>query len=279
MRFTTASVIVGFAQVALSQGLGAILKDAIKNQEHTTLFQTLLDVGGSFIDDVVGDKREGLTILVPEDDAVDDFMKKNSITDFASFSQGDTLKTIFKYHVLASNVSQEDYAANLGLVVPTLLKDEKFNNRTAGSAITIKFGDDATGQVIYFSKSPIATVSKRQGGGLENAIVNIRHGVEQTAKVTVVDGTWGDNRSNKYQLVNTILVPPQPCSTTIQRPKKEDASSKLKALDDALVKTGLYPALDTAKNVTCLAPSTDAFKKAKDPQESLGNDELTKALL
>jgi hypothetical protein len=58
-----------------------------------------------------------------------------------------------------------------------------------------------------------------------------------------------------------------------------DASNKLKALDDALVKTKLYPALDTSPNVTCLAPSSDAFKAAGNPQDSLDSTNLTQALL
>jgi hypothetical protein len=202
MRFTSATLSLGFAQLALSQSLGTSLKDALSTHSDTALFQVLLGASDSIIGDVVGDKTEGLTFLVPDDKAVTEFMALNNITDISGF-QGDALKTVFKYHVLVSAVSQEDYAGDLGLVVPTLLKEQLFNNRTAGTALKAQFGDDATGQVLYFSKDTIPTVSKRAGSSdLTNAIVNIRAGLEQTAKVTLVDGTWGTKGSNKFQIVN-----------------------------------------------------------------------------
>jgi transforming growth factor-beta-induced protein len=276
MRFASASVVLALAKLGLSQAVGSELKNALKDHPETALFQGLLGISDTIITEVVGAKTTGLTFLVPDDTAVNDFMKLNNITDLTSI-QPDALKTVFRYHVLVSNVSTSDYASALGLVVPTLLNEEKFNNRTAGAALKAQFGDDATGQVLYFSKDPIPTVSKRDD--LENAIVNVRAGLEQTAKIKVVDGTWGVSGSNKFQIVDKVLIPPMPCSTTIQSPETVDASSKLKALDDALVKTQLYPALDTAKNVTCLAPSTNAFQAAGNPQESLNSTDLTQALL
>lgn len=73
--------------------------------------------------------------------------------------------------------------------------------------------------------------------------------------------------------LNSVLVPPAPCSNTI-RPHAE-----LSALDTALNRSGLYPTLDHAPNVTCLAPNTKAFAAAGDPQNSLAQEALSTALL
>jgi hypothetical protein len=65
-----------------------------------------------------------------------------------------------------------------------------------------------------------------------------------------------------------------PCSATIK-----STSDVLRSLDSALIKSGLYPALDTAPNVTCLAPSTRAFGNAGNPEIQLNSTDLGGALL
>jgi uncharacterized surface protein with fasciclin (FAS1) repeats len=65
-----------------------------------------------------------------------------------------------------------------------------------------------------------------------------------------------------------------PCSTTIR-----GIADNLKALDNALNRSGLYPALDTSPNVTCLAPSSEAFKNAGNPDSALEPSVLQGALL
>jgi transforming growth factor-beta-induced protein len=74
--------------------------------------------------------------------------------------------------------------------------------------------------------------------------------------------------------VTSVLSPPAPCSRTIRT-----LGSTLSGLDDALNKTGLYPTLDHAPNVTCLAPNTNAFTNAGNPQTVLNASELSGALL
>ena len=70
-----------------------------------------------------------------------------------------------------------------------------------------------------------------------------------------------------------MLSPPQPCSTTI------GSQQSLSSLDNALKRSGLYPVLDHAPNVTCLAPDTSAFKAAGSPDATLPPDTLGGALL
>jgi hypothetical protein len=64
-----------------------------------------------------------------------------------------------------------------------------------------------------------------------------------------------------------------PCSNTIK------SQAALKSLDNALVRTGLYPALDHSPNVTCLAPNAGAFSKAGNPDSNLDVPSLSGALL
>jgi uncharacterized surface protein with fasciclin (FAS1) repeats len=65
-----------------------------------------------------------------------------------------------------------------------------------------------------------------------------------------------------------------PCSATIR-----SVSAALASLDNALNRSGLYPALDTSPNVTCLAPTSAAFKAAGSPDASLDAKPLGDALL
>jgi len=94
--------------------------------------------------------------------------------------------------------------------------------------------------------------------------------LDQTTGLKIVDGKWS---GGIFQIVDDVLIPPQPCSATIR-----NVTSELSALDSALNKTGLYPTLDSAPNVTCLAPSTSAFNDAGNPQNTLNNTELSTAL-
>jgi transforming growth factor-beta-induced protein len=70
-----------------------------------------------------------------------------------------------------------------------------------------------------------------------------------------------------------VLTPPAPCSNTIK------GQGTLKSLDTALTNAGLWDALDHSANVTCLAPTNNAFQAAGDPQLTLNSTELSSALL
>jgi transforming growth factor-beta-induced protein len=70
-----------------------------------------------------------------------------------------------------------------------------------------------------------------------------------------------------------VLTPPAPCSNTIK------GQGNLKGLDTALTNAGLYNALDHTSNVTCLAPSNNAFRAAGNPQTTLNSTDLSSALL
>jgi hypothetical protein len=49
----------------------------------------------------------------------------------------------------------------------------------------------------------------------------------------------------------------------------------LKTLSTSLADTGAYDSIDSARDVTCLAPSNEAFEDAGNPQKKLNKTELT----
>lgn len=73
----------------------------------------------------------------------------------------------------------------------------------------------------------------------------------------------------------SVLVPPKNCSLTI----KSYPDQTLQSMDQALNKSGLWPKINTSFNVTCLAPSTEAFKNAGNPQLSGTQNEVAGTVL
>jgi len=156
------------------------------------------------------------------------------------------------------------------LIVPTLLKDQKYNNRSAGADLINQYGADAAlGNVLYVSKDLINPV-KFKVRQQQDSGVALRGGMGQGATINAVDGTWD---LGYFQIVDSVLTPPSPCSNTIK------GQGTLKSLDTALTNAGLWEALDHSANVTCLAPSNSAFQAAGDPQLSLNSTDLSSALL
>jgi uncharacterized surface protein with fasciclin (FAS1) repeats len=58
---------------------------------------------------------------------------------------------------------------------------------------------------------------------------------------------------------NSFLTLPESCTSTLQ-------ASNLTALDSALNTTGLAPVVDQRLNLTCIAPSNEAFLQSGNPQ-------------
>lgn len=75
-------------------------------------------------------------------------------------------------------------------------------------------------------------------------------------------------------LSSRVLAPPVPCSNTIR-----GLADNLESLDVALNRTDLWPALNNHPNVSCLAPSDQAFSDAGNPEENLDEEDLRQALL
>ncbi|KAF5615868.1 transforming growth factor-beta-induced ig-h3 [Fusarium sp. NRRL 25303] len=273
MRNSFSIKAAGFALLSLvnAQDVSENLAGAIADYNSLSLFRSLLSAAPQVLSETLSSQGSNVTILIPTDNAIKSYLKDSSISDVTELNQT-MLQVFFSYHTMAASLSSTDFSASRGLSVPTLLKSEEFNNRTAGPQIQSQFGNNADGQVVFASR---VQKGKRADGNISGAVVNLRAGEEQNIKMTAVDGSWGEKNASRFQIVDKVLLPPLSCSQTV----KAADDKRLTALNGALIKAGLWPALDASKNVTCLAPSTQAFKDAGSPDVELSKEDLGGALL
>ncbi|KAF4490177.1 Transforming growth factor-beta-induced ig-h3 [Fusarium agapanthi] len=273
MRSSFSIKAAGLALLSLAnaQDVSENLAGAIADYDSLSLFRSLLSAAPQVLAETLSSQGSNVTLLIPTDNAIKSYLKDSSISDVTELNQT-MLQVFFSYHTMAASLSSMDFDDSRGLSVPTLLKSEEFNNRTAGPQIQSQFGNSADGQVVFASR---VRKGKRADGDISGAVVNLRAGEEQNIKMTAVDGSWGEKNASRFQIVDKVLLPPLSCSKTVQAADDK----RLTALNGALIKAGLWPALDASKNVTCLAPSTQAFRDAGSPDVELSKEDLGGALL
>ncbi|KAJ4308409.1 hypothetical protein N0V84_012121 [Fusarium piperis] len=271
MRSSLCQAAASFALLSLvgAQSLPEELSDAISDYPTLSLFRSLIGAAPQGLTKSFSEKSTDITVLVPTNDAIEKYLKDAGVTNVTALDEDD-IQTFFSYHIMAASLQSSDFDSPRGKTVPTLLQSSEFNNRTAGPDLVQDFGKQATGQVVFASKVDQSD-KKEKRQQIKGDEVNLRAGLAQDVKMTAVDGKWGPRNANTFQVVNSVLLPPRPCSVTV-RTVKDD---RLDGLDTALNATGLWPALDHSKNVTCLAPTTKAFQDAGE----LSKEELTGALL
>ncbi|KAI8655374.1 hypothetical protein NCS55_01188900 [Fusarium keratoplasticum] len=273
MRSSLCQAAASFALLSLvgAQSLPEELSDAISDYPTLSLFRSLIVAAPQGLTKSFSEKSTDITVLVPTNDAIEKYLKNAGVTDVTALDEDD-IQVFFSYHIMAASLQSSDFDDPKGKTVPTLLQSEEFNNRTAGPDLVQDFGKQATGQVVFASKvDQSGKKEKRQQ--IKGDEVNLRSGLAQDVTMTTIDGKWGPKDANTFQVVNSVLLPPRPCSVTVRTVTVKD--DRLEGLDKALNATGLWPALDHSKNVTCLAPSTKAFEDAGE----LSKEELTGALL
>ncbi|KAG5655301.1 hypothetical protein KAF25_010453 [Fusarium avenaceum] len=263
---------LAFLSIANTQTLPEDLATAIANYSSLSLFRSLIVTAPQALSQSLSDKSSNITVLIPTDDAIKSYLKDSGVSDVTELNQTD-LQVFFSYHILSASLASSDFDNPRGLSVPTMLDDSQFNNRSAGPQIQSQFGEDAGGQVVFASKEE--KIGKRANEDFTGPTVSLRAGLAQNVKMTAVDGSWGAKNVNSFQVVDKVLQPPRSCSTTVHTVK----DSRLDGLNGALIKAELWPALDASRNVTCLAPSTQAFKDAGSPDVALSKQDLAGALL
>ncbi|CEI67915.1 unnamed protein product [Fusarium venenatum] len=263
---------LAFSTAAIAQTLPEDLAGAISNYSSLSLFRSLLSSAPQALITSLSEKDSNVTVLIPTNDAIKGYLKASSVSDVTELNQTE-LQVFFSYHVLSASLKSSDFDDPRGLSVPTLLQNSQFNNRSAGPQIESQFGKGSDGQVVFASRQD--RNNKRADDDLGGPNVILRAGLAQDVKMTAVDGSWGTNSINSFQIVDKVLSPPRSCSNTVHTIK----DSRLTGLNIALVKAGLWPALDASRNVTCLAPSTQAFKDAGSPDVKLSKQDLGGALL
>jgi hypothetical protein len=194
MKYSLLSLL-SFLSLAATQDLAKALQGYPEASQFTT---TLSDLTG----DLNTTKNQKYTILVPTNQAFKDFAAKFGQA-ISSFPQ-DQRRSYLRYHVLVGALTSANFSSSKGLTVPTLLKDSKYNNRTAGSALIDKYGAQATGQVLFIAKdlstrAPNKFRVKRQTnpGGIQ-----VRGGLAENATLTAIDGTWS---GGNFQIVNQCV--------------------------------------------------------------------------
>ncbi|KAH8881587.1 FAS1 domain-containing protein [Thozetella sp. PMI_491] len=257
-----ASTVLGQSQADLSS--------AISQYPELSSFASLLNSNPGIISSVIPMATKNVTVLVPSNDA---FAKYANTTGSNVTTLGASdLVLILQYHVMAANMTTQDFNADQGIVVPTLLKDQAHNNRTAGAALKNQYGDDAAqGQLIFAQKASSAPSKSR----VKKAIVSpqrapLSGGKAQGAVMLLVDGQWS---GGSFQIIDTLLIPPTACSQTVR------SDANLSSLDNALNRTSLWSTVDHLSNITCLGPSANAFKNAGNADSNLSPAQLSEALL
>lgn len=196
---------VGLGQSALGESLSsALLNDY---PDTTSQFRTaialypggiegLLPNGGA---DIPSNSSEGITVLVPTDAAFEKYLNTTNITSIGP-DNVKQLTEVLQYHILYTKLNSTGLSADDGLIVPTLLYGDEYNNRTPGDALTSQYGEGiaSTGAPLYVSKDSINPVRfrvRQSNGGL-----GARGGMGQGGLIDAVDGVWDQGY---FQLMDT----------------------------------------------------------------------------
>ncbi|EON99880.1 putative beta-ig-h3 fasciclin protein [Phaeoacremonium minimum UCRPA7] len=227
------------SQIAHCQ-IGADLGTTIAKYPELSQFGKVLNDNPSLTSVFPANTTHGITLLVPNNDAFEKLYNETGVSIEGIGNK--RLVSILKYHIMMANLTSQNFTDSRGLTVPTLLREEQYNNRTAGPALVDKYGKDpAQGQVVYISKDPINPAKLRVRQNTSN--VSLRGGLGSVASIEPVNAQWS---LGYIQITDT---------------------------------SALYPVLDHTPNVTCLAPSTGAFQDAGSPDQNLNQTELKNALL
>lgn len=203
MRFSASGVAATLAFVApaaaqgLSEGLGA----SIEGYSSFSIFRSILASDPGTFNTAVAKRSDDLTVFIPTDEAFKKYLDASGIQDVSAISAED-LQDFFAYHVADKSLKGSDFNAEGGLVVPTLLEDEKYNNRSAGAQIKALYGNDADGQVLFAKPTTETGGAKRFRRRSEAGSVTLRAGLGQDIEMTVLDGTWGNKSGNSFQAID-----------------------------------------------------------------------------
>ncbi|KAF2676437.1 FAS1 domain-containing protein [Lentithecium fluviatile CBS 122367] len=255
------------------------LYEALSKQPTLSNFTAFYQSNSAFASALFANKSNyPVTFLAPNDDAFASYQNATGtpLTDLPP----ETLLELVQYHTLVTNLSAENFTKSgaAGFTTPTLLTGEAHNNRSVGAALASKYGGPgrASGQVVFIknadsgsSKARRFWLSTRQDGGAQNTV---RSGLSSNVLITPLDDSEGTWEGGRFHIVDGLLTPPEMCSDTIR-------NAKLTGLDNALNRSGLWTALDSSKNVTCLGPNNKAFGDAGSPDAKLNETELAGALL
>ncbi len=178
---------------------GADLATAIANNTELSSFAQLLANFPSLLGSLIPEAIPAVTVLIPTNAAFDKYVKQTGQQP-ASLPLNQ-LQALLEYHIMAAPMTRRNFTVPRGLVIPTLLRDSQYNNRSAGAQLVGSFGQDAAqGNVLFVSQDPInpAKLKVRQQASIGDA--NLRGGLGGTATISAIDGYWD---LGYFQMVDT----------------------------------------------------------------------------
>lgn len=195
------AVTLGFGHSVLGQDLATALS---KYPEASTFQSFIGQVPNGGIASLIPtgispNSTEGVTVLVPTNAAFQKFLNTTNATSITDL-RFTALLPILKYHIMYAKLTSSNFSAQSGLIVPTVLQDEEYNNRSAGADLINTYGQQAAnGAPLYVSHDPINPfkfrIRQSQNGG-----VALRGGQGQVGSINAVDGQWD---LGYFQLVDT----------------------------------------------------------------------------
>ncbi len=172
---------------------GQELSTALSRYPEASTFQGLVSqvpggVSSLLPSGLSPNSSNGVTVLIPSNKAFSTFLNASNLPNVTSVPL-DQLVNILYYHIMAAKMTSANFSSPDGVIVPTLLKDKKYNNRSAGAELVDQYGADAAqGNVLYVSKDPINPVKLRVRQ--QDSGVALRGGMGQGATINAVDGAW-----------------------------------------------------------------------------------------
>ncbi|GKT50316.1 uncharacterized protein ColSpa_10497 [Colletotrichum spaethianum] len=153
---TLALVIAGITQL-VSAGRPSVtprqaqqsLSDALSKHADLSAFSRLLSNYPSIIENVTTGAKNKITLLVPTNDALANFLKQSNASDTSQLPV-DQVLTMFRYHTLDASLTAANFSSPRGITVPTKLRDELYNLRSPGPALISQYGNEAQGKCSTF---------------------------------------------------------------------------------------------------------------------------------
>ena len=185
-----AALALGVSQSVLAQ----VLSTALQRYPEVSTFNGLISqvpggVSSLLPSGLSPNSSKGVTVLVPSNDAFSSFLNASKIANVTDVPI-DQLVNILFYHIMYAKMTSANFSAPGGVIVPTLLKDKKYNNRSAGADLINRYGaDEAQGNVLYISTDPINPVKFRVRQEQGDSVA-LRGGMGQGGSINAIDGVW-----------------------------------------------------------------------------------------
>ncbi|KAL8891234.1 MAG: hypothetical protein Q9192_005773 [Flavoplaca navasiana] len=220
--------------------------------DFNELLSTFPDIAAGLLTNIsTGSSQQ--TILVPSNDAFDDYQRQNGAS-VGSLSSPD-VGNILNYHTLPGALSSSDIQQPNGLVAETALRNSTYARRENATD-----AGDSLPQVVYISSTETALgrkIKARQISALSS--VDVRSGEGNEVELEQTPGNWS---GGVFYVVNGFLTLPLNQTDTM-------TSANLTSFVRGLVRTNVTEGTNAARGLTCLCPSNQAFETISNSQGNL----------